>query len=152
MEFLKLELQVVVGCLGRVLEPNWGPLQELQFSRLCGPSSGPQHCTACSSLAARRASGPLSRLSLSFHPWGAGITAADYGVQFFVWVQGLSLSSLGLHSERIYPQNLGTSAQLCFHGKALQLSWEGTPSLAGTWQAFFGMSRNCWGRRVLRTG
>lgn len=64
MEFLKLELQVVVGCLGWVLELNWGPLQELQLSRLCGPSSGPQHCTAYSSLAARRASGPLPSLPL----------------------------------------------------------------------------------------
>lgn len=111
------EARVTSGCglPWTVLELTGGPLQELQLRRLCSPSSSPQYCTAYSSLAAQRASGPLSRLCLSFHPWSAGITAADYCVQLFVWVPGLSLSSLGVHSKCIYPQNFGTSARLYFH-------------------------------------
>ena len=149
-----LEARVTSGCglPWMVLELNWGPLQELQFSHLCGQSLAPSTAPRTPALLLGELLGHSPISAAHFTPGALGLQPQITGVQRFVWVPGLSLSSLGRHSERVYPQNLGTSAQLCFHGKALQLSWEGTSSLAGTWQTFFGMSRNCWGRRVLRTG
>lgn len=104
LELLKLELQAVVGCLGRVLELTWGPLQELQLSRLCSHLLLPSTALPTPALLLGELLGHSPISTSHFTPGVLGLLCSAFCV------------GSGVQPQQVYlPTELYPSAWLCFH-------------------------------------
>lgn len=147
LELLKLELQAVVGCLGRVLELTWGPLQELQLSRLCSYLLLPSTALPPPALHSESFSATLPSLPLI-----SPLECWDYSCRLlcsaFCVGSGAQPQQASVFTHRTLPISL---ALLPLRSFIAELG-EKPPAWQVHGRLFWRMSRNCWGWRVVRTG